>query len=195
MNKEIKELEKYALNNNIPIMQKEALNYIKKLIKTYNIESILEIGTAIGYSSISFALVSENVKITSIEKDQTRFIQAVKNVKKFNLTDRIELVFNNALEIALPKKYDLIIIDAAKTKNTDFFKKFQANLNKGGIIITDNIEFHGLVGKSKTIPGKNLRNLVKKIENYIDYLKYNKDFKTVFLSIGDGLSISKKRDS
>jgi len=175
-------------------MQKETVTYIKKLIKTYNIENILEIGTAIGYSAISFALVNENIKITSVEKDQARFIQAVKNVKKFKLSDRIELVFNNALEISLNKKYDLIVIDAAKAKNTDLFQKFQTNLKKGGVIITDNIEFHGLVGKSKTIPGRNLRNLVRKIENYVDYLKYNKNYKTVFLSIGDGISVSKKRD-
>ncbi len=194
MNKELKELEKYALEKNIPIMQKETVTYIKKLIKTYNIENILEIGTAIGYSAISFALVNENIKITSVEKDQARFIQAVKNVKKFKLSDRIELVFNNALEISLNKKYDLIVIDAAKAKNTDLFQKFQTNLKKGGVIITDNIEFHGLVGKSKTIPGRNLRNLVRKIENYVDYLKYNKNYKTVFLSIGDGISVSKKRD-
>lgn len=194
MNKDLKELEKYALEKNIPIMQKDTVKYIKKLIKTYNIETILEIGTAIGYSAISFALANDNVKITTVEKDKDRFIEAVKNVKHFKLNDRIELVFNNALNITMNKKYDLIIIDAAKTKNTDLFKKFQINLNKGGVIITDNIHFHGLVGKSTTIPGRNLRNLVKKIENYVEYLKYNKEYKTVFLSVGDGISVSKKRD-
>ena len=194
MKDELKKLEKKAKDNNIPIMQKETVKYIKKMIQTYNIESILEIGTAVGYSAISFALVNDNLKITSIEKDRDRYIEAVKNVKKFCLDDRIELVFNNALDVSITKKYDLIIIDAAKGKNTDFFKKFSSNLNKGGVIVTDNIEFHGLVGKSTTIPGRNLRNLVKKIETYVEFLKFNKDFKTIFLSVGDGISVSKKRD-
>lgn len=194
MKEKIQVLEQKAINDNIPIMSKDAIKYISKLIDTYKIEDILEIGTAVGYSAINFALVSDEVRIVSIERDQKRFIEAIKNVKDFNLSDRVELVYNDALNLEINDKFDMIIIDAAKGKNIEFFEKFKHNLKKGGIIITDNTLFHGLVGKSDEIPSKNLRSLVKKIETYIDFLKENTEFKTIFLNIGDGLAVSKMRD-
>ena len=194
MKEKIQVLEQKAINDNIPIMSKDTIKYISKLIDTYKIEDILEIGTAVGYSAINFALVSDEVRIVSIERDQKRFIEAIKNVKDFNLSNRVELVENDALNLEVNDIFDMIIIDAAKGKNIEFFEKFKHNLKKGGIIITDNTLFHGLVGKSDEIPSKNLRSLVKKIETYIDFLKENTEFKTIFLNIGDGLAVSKMRD-
>ncbi len=194
MNAKIQALKSKALEENIPIMMDDTINYIKKLIEMYKITDILEIGTAVGFSAINFALVSKDVKLISIERDQNRFIEAVKNVKDFDLSNQIELVLNDALNFDINKKFDLIIIDAAKGKNIDFFEKYKENLKKGGLILTDNTLFHGLVGKSSTIPARNLRSLVRKIENYIEFLKNNEEFTTVFLELGDGLAISKKRD-
>ena len=194
MNAKIQALKSKALEENIPIMLDDTINYIKKLIEMYKITDILEIGTAVGFSAINFALVSKDVKLISIERDQNRFIEAVKNVKDFDLSNQIELVLNDALNFDINKKFDLIIIDAAKGKNIDFFEKYKENLKKGGLILTDNTLFHGLVGKSSTIPARNLRSLVRKIENYIEFLKNNEEFTTVFLELGDGLAISKKRD-
>ncbi len=194
MNSKIQALKSKALEENIPIMMDDTINYIKKLIEMYKITDILEIGTAVGFSAINFALVSKDVKLVSIERDQNRFIEAVKNVKDFDLSNQIELVLNDALNFDINKKFDLIIIDAAKGKNIDFFEKYKENLKKGGLILTDNTLFHGLVGKSSTIPARNLRSLVRKIENYIEFLKNNEEFTTVFLELGDGLAISKKRD-
>ncbi len=194
MNAKIQALKSKALEENIPIMMDDTINYIKKLIEMYKITDILEIGTAVGFSAINFALVSKDVKLISIERDQNRFIEAVKNVKDFGLSNQIELVLNDALNFDINKKFDLIIIDAAKGKNIDFFEKYKENLKKGGLILTDNTLFHGLVGKSSTIPARNLRSLVRKIENYIEFLKNNEEFTTVFLELGDGLAISKKRD-
>ena len=86
----------------------------------------------------------------------------------------------------------MIFIDAAKGQYRKFFEKFQYFLAPGGVIITDNLKFHGYVGKSDTIESKNLRQLVKKIEGYIDYLKTNEEFTTEFYDIGDGVSVSKR---
>lgn len=194
MNEKIQTLKTKAEEDNIPIMMSDTINYIKKLINTYKLKDILEIGTAVGYSAINFALVDSDVKIISIERDQNRFIEAVKNVKSFDLSNRIELVLNDALNLNIENKFDLIIIDAAKGKNIEFFNKFKENLKKGGIIITDNTKFHGLVGNSDNIPSKNLKSLVKKIEKYLEFLKENEEFTTIFLDLGDGLAVSKKRD-
>jgi predicted O-methyltransferase YrrM len=92
-------------------------------------------------------------------------------------------------------KYDMIFIDAAKGQYTKFFEKFKYFLNDGGVIISDNLKFHGHVGNSANIESKNLKSLVQKIESYIDFLKDNEEFDTEFFDIGDGLSVSVKKSA
>lgn len=190
----IKELEQYAINHNIPIMHKDSINFIIKIIRKFKIKEILEIGTAIGYSAICMAKMYNNIKVTTIEKDRTRYLEAIKNIKVFGLENNIDIIFNDALQISLHKKFDLILIDAAKTKNIEFFNKFKHLLNKNGLIIIDNINFHGFVGKSDTIENSNLKKLVIKIEKSIEFLKEQKDFKVKFVNIGDGLAICHKQE-
>ena len=191
----IKEMEHYAQENNVPIIQKESIVYIMKYIKEHNIKSILEIGSAIGYSAILMASVSDDIKLTTIERDQTRYMECLKNIKKSEMEKKITVLYQDALEVNLTGvSYDLIFIDAAKGQNINFFEKYKNFLNEGGAIITDNMDFHGMVGKSSEIDSKNLRELVQKIENYIEYLKNNDEFNTEFLSIGDGLSVSTRKE-
>ncbi len=187
----IEELEKYALENNVPIIQKDGLNFLIKYIKENNTKNILEVGTAIGYSAINMALVNQNIKITSIERNKEMYNLACTNVRKFNLENRINLIFGDALETEIEGTYDLIFIDAAKAQYIKFFEKYKINLAKNGAIITDNLNFHGLTKQPKTIHSKNLRALVKKINNYKDFLKENKEFNTKFYEIGDGIAVSK----
>ena len=89
--------------------------------------------------------------------------------------------------------FDLIIIDAAKAQNKNFFEKFKNNLSDKGLIIIDNLSFHGLVGKSSEIKSKNLKALVRKIENFITFLKENKEFNIEFIEVGDGIAICQKK--
>ena len=101
-------------------------------------------------------------------------MEALKNIKKLNLEDRITPIFNDALNVKLDDKYDLIFIDAAKAQNIKFFELFERNLNPEGYIITDNMYFHGLVKKNeKEIVSRNLRGIVRKIKDYITFLKNN----------------------
>ncbi|MEG0799395.1 MAG: O-methyltransferase [Bacilli bacterium] len=183
------EMKEYAKNENIPIIETDSLNYILNLIRLGEYKDILEIGTAIGYSSINFALLNENIKVVTIERNENRYKEAINNIKHNNLSDRINVVFNDALNIEIDNKYDLIFIDAAKGQNIEFFNKYKNNLNKNGIIIIDNIKFHGLVGKSEEIPSKNLRALVRKIEESIKYFKTLTDYKIELINVGDGLLI------
>jgi len=191
--KYLNELKVYAEVYSIPIIQSDSIKYIKKYIKENNIKSILEIGTAIGYSSICMALVDNNINVVSIEKDEKRYLQAIKNIKKFFLEDRITLIYNDALDVKLVQKFDLIFIDAAKGKYINFFNHFRKLLKDDGTIITDNISFHGLVESDEEIENKNLKGLVEKIRNYIDFLKTTNEYITEFIDIGDGLAITKKR--
>ena len=193
----IMEMEEYAKDNNVPIIEKESIAYIMKLIKKQNIKNILEIGSAIGYSTILMASVDPAITVTTIERDEARYMECLKNVKKANMEEKINVVYQDALDINLVDvSYDLIFIDAAKGQYTNFFEKFKYFLKPGGVIITDNLKFHGYVGNKDSIDSKNLRQLVGKLENYIDFLKNNEEFDTEFIDIGDGLSISvRKKDN
>jgi O-methyltransferase family protein len=191
---EIREIKKYALDNKIPIMVDEGIDFLTTFIIKNQTTNILEIGSAIGYSAIMMALANPNVKITTIERDHERYLEAVKNVKKLGLEDRITLIFNDALETTIEGKFDLVFIDAAKGQNIRFFEKFEPNLTDHGVIITDNIDFHGLVQKDvESIQSRNLRGLIRKIREYIDYLKNNPKYDVEFLKVGDGIAVARKK--
>lgn len=187
-------IKKYAKDKNVPIMMDDGIKFLTNYIKETKRYNILEIGTAIGYSSILMALQDENIKVTTIEKDEVRYKEALKNIKNLGLDGRINPIFNDALNVTLNDTYDLIFIDAAKSKNEEFFIKFSNNLKDNGVIITDNINFHGLTNKDLSeIKSRDLRGLVRKIKNYKEFLINNKAYKTTFYDVGDGISISKKR--
>ena len=189
----IHELRKSAIDNNIPIMQDDAIEYIKRRIKLFNLNKILEIGTAVGYSAVQMASVNDKVHVTTIEKDAERFMMATKNIKALEMNEQIDLIFNDALKLDIVEKYNLIVIDAAKTQNTHFFEKYKKNLLNHGFIIVDNVNFHGLVGKSQTIQNKNLRQLVSKIEDFLEYLKTQEnEFYIDIIDDGDGLAVCQK---
>ena len=189
----INEIRAYAKEEKVPIMMDDGLKFLIEYIAKNKIQSVLEIGTAIGYSSIMMALSNPSLTITTIERDEKRYLEALKNIKKLKLEDRITLIFNDALDVSLSEKYDLIFIDAAKAQSIKFFEKFEKNLNPSGTIITDNLKFHGLVDKDvEEIESRNLRALVRKIKEYISFLKGNINYKTDFYELGDGISVSKR---
>jgi predicted O-methyltransferase YrrM len=191
----ILEMEEYAKEYNVPIIERDSIAFIMKFIKANDVKEILEIGSAIGYSAILMASVKDDVKITTIERDETRYMECLKNVKKCDLEDRINVVYQDALEMNLSGvSYDLIFIDAAKGQYTKFFEKFKYFLKPGGVIISDNLKFHGHVGNRNNITSRNLKQLVGKIENYIDFLKDNDEFETKFYDVGDGLSVSIRKN-
>lgn len=191
---EIKEIKKYAIDNNVPIMTDEGIDFLTNFIVDKNINRVLEIGSAIGYSAIMMVLSNPNLTVTTIERDEDRYLEAVKNVKKLGLEKRINLIFNDAFDVEITdKNYDLVFIDAAKGQNIKFFEKFTRNLKTGGYVITDNIYFHGLVDHPETIESRNLRQLVRKIKEYIEYLENNSDYDTEIIRLGDGISISCKK--
>lgn len=188
----IEQIEKYAKEFNIPIMQKDGIDFLTNYIKENNIKNILEIGSAIGYSSIKMALVSDDIKVTTIERDKERYDIAVDNINKFNLNDKINIILADALETNIDGFFDLIFIDAAKSQYIKFFEKYELNLKKGGVIVTDNLSFHGLVEDESKTTNRNTKQLVRKIRKYIEYLKNNRKYETTFYTLGDGVAVSKK---
>ena len=176
MNKLIEEMEKYAVEYDIPIMQKEGLAFFQRLIIENHIKSILEIGSAIGYSAIQLARLDPDIHIVTIERDDERYMKAVENIERSGL-----------------KKFDCIFIDAAKAQYIRFFEKYEKLLNDDGVIVSDNLSFHGYVEHPEREMSRNLRGLVRKIKNYIVYLENNENYDTSFINEGDGLAISRKK--
>lgn len=189
---EIKELKKFAKENSVPIIQDAGIKFICDYIKEHNVKHILEIGTAIGYSAIQFAQTKNDVFVDTVEIDIIRYQQAVKNILDCDLWDRITVYLANALNINFDKKFDLIFIDGPKAQYINFFQKFKNNLEPEGVIISDNLSFHGMVEDLSLTHNSSTIRLVKKIRKYIDFLENNSEFNTKFYNIGDKISVSKR---
>lgn len=188
--KSLEEIEQYAIDNYVPIIRKDNIEYLETLIKKEKIKSILELGSAIGYSAIRMASVDKNVKITTIERDPIMYKEAVTNIDDFELQQQIEVIFDDIFNVEITNKYDLIFIDAAKAQYIKFFNKFKVNLNDNGYIISDNLD---LLDLQKLTQSKRSKRLIEKMNEYKDFLLSLEDYETEFLEIGDGFAITKKK--
>ncbi len=190
--KNITEIKDYAKKNYIPIMKDGGIDFICNFIENNNVKRILEIGTAIGYSAIRFAQCADDVFVTTIEIDLDKFIKARQNIIDNKLENRIEIINDDALVAQISGKYDLIFIDAAKAQYIHFFEKYKENLNPDGVIISDNLSFHGMVEDLSLTHNYSTKKLVKKIIKYREFLEANQEFHTDFYTCGDGISVSRR---
>ncbi len=188
----IKELKAFAVKNNIPIILDDGLAFLCNLIKEKQIVNILEIGTAIAYSSINFAVIDSNILVDTVEKNIDLYKLAKKNVDLCSLNNQINLIHADGLVFSTEKQYDLIFIDAAKSQYQRFFERYSKNLKVDGCIVCDNLNFHGMVDDIDNIQNRNTKQLVKKIVRFKDFLKNQSDFETAFYDIGDGISVSRR---
>jgi predicted O-methyltransferase YrrM len=195
-NNQISEMEQYAKQNEVPIMELIGIETLLQLLRIQQPKKILEVGTAIGYSAIRMAEELPSSQIVTLERDEQRYLVAKENVEKFKLEAQIVLLQGDALELgSIVQQYgpfDAIFIDAAKGQYQKFFDLYSPFLSNDGIVYTDNILFHGLVA-AEEIDSRNLRQLVRKIRNYNQWLMGNQDYHTAILPVGDGIAISKKR--
>lgn len=192
------ELKKYAADNDVPIIFDEGLAFLESLIRIHQPKKILEIGTAIGYSAIRMHKVC-NSKITTIERNENMYTLALENVAKAGFSNDIRIVFKDALEAfedVNDCKYDMIFIDAAKAQYTKFFDIYSPLLNANGVIICDNMLFHGLVSNDEEYANqsRSVRGLIRKLANFHKVLLENEEYDTSIFNIGDGMSISVKRN-
>lgn len=188
------DLRKYAEKNNVPIIKRDSLVLIQAILKMINAKTMLEIGTAIGYSALSFVCNKEDLYIDTIERNEQMYQEALKNVKMLSKEQSVNIIFQDALEVDNNKlkKYDVIFIDAAKAQYQKFFDKYSPLLNDNGIILTDNIVFHGCVENQENL-SKNVRSMVKKIDNFNHYLNTLDDYVTYYIDSGDGLAITMRK--
>ncbi|MDQ0269550.1 O-methyltransferase [Cytobacillus purgationiresistens] len=192
----IMEMEAYAKEHKVPIMEIEGIEAMLQLLRIQQPQSILEVGTAIGYSALRMAYALPDIRIVTIERDAERYEEAEKFIARSGKEEHIAIIKGDALEVEDEIKdkgpYDSIFIDAAKGQYKRFFEIYSKYLNVDGLIITDNVLFKGLVYESE-IENKRIRNLVRKINDFNQWLMNNEDYHTVILPIGDGVAISKRK--
>ena len=190
--KELEKIKEKALENHIPIIMDDTLEYIYELYKNKSIGSILEIGTAVGYSAICFTkMLNEDGFVDTIERDEQRVIEARVNIEKAEVEDKINIYSGDAVEIlpTINKKYDMVFIDAAKGKYPFFLKEALRMLNDNGIILADNILYKGYVMSDYNKHKQ--RTAVRNLREYIKEVTQNPNLETEILEIGDGLAVSK----
>ena len=188
------QLRNYAEANNVPIIKRDSLVLIQSLLNMINAKTMLEVGTAIGSSALGFAISKDDLIIDTIERNEEMYHQAMKNIKELHMDNRINVIFDDALLVdnSILKTYDVIFIDAAKAQYQKFFDKYAPLLNENGVILTDNIIFHGCVENQENL-SKNVRSMVKKIDNYNHYLNTLEEYNTYYIDSGDGLAITMRK--
>ena len=186
----ITEIKEYAKRNSIPIVMDKGGEFICQTIRERGCKKILEIGSAIGYSSINFANISPDIYVRTMEIDIDRYSRAVDNIRNCGLEDRIKITNEDALDAKVDEKFDLIFIDAAKAQYEKFFEKYKHNLSENGVIITDNLFFHGMVENPELTHNYSTIKLLRKIRKFVSFLQLNPEFKTTINNIGDGVSLS-----
>lgn len=193
-----KEIEEYAAENHVPIMEQTSLDVMLQLLSFLKPKRILEIGTAIGYSAIRMAERLPETEILTVERDEIRYNEAIANIDKAGYSDRITVLYGDAFDLANELKshgsYQALFIDAAKGQYQRFFDEFYDELEKGGVVFSDNILFRGMVAEEE-IEEKRFRSMVKKLRHYNEFLISHPELDTTIYPIGDGLAVSQRKNS
>lgn len=181
----------FAEENDVPIITYEGLQFLVQIIQLRGIKNVLEIGTAIGYSSIAMVLKT-GVTVTTIERKDEMVQLARENFTKAGVEEKITLIHQDALEVdeSTLGKFDMIFIDAAKSQSIKFFEKYEALLSDKGVIVTDNLLFHDLFNQE--VRDRNLRQLLRKIDTFNKYVVEKEGYNTYIYTLGDGMSLSIK---
>jgi len=190
-------MERFAKEHHIPIMELVAIESLLQFLRMQQPKSILEVGSAIGYSAIRMAYTLPEAVITTIEKDESRFQLASGYLEQAELTSRVQLLHGDALEIDIDSfsktNYDALFIDAAKGQYQRFFDKYSPLVPSGGVIYCDNMLMHGYTEIDiKEVPRRK-RTMVRNLHQFTKWLMDHEEYETTFLPIGDGITISIKR--
>ncbi len=192
------DLEQDAIERDIPVMQKEGLLFMIKTLNEMKAESLLEIGSAIGYSAMMMASNVEGLHIETLERDEDRYLEAVHHIDENHLEEQIKIYHEDALlfddsSLVYPP-YDCIFIDAAKAQYQKFFEKYVPYLKEDGLVIVDNLDFHGMIFDIPHIKNRNTRALVRKIKRFKDWIFANEDFEAKYYEVGDGLCLITRKE-
>lgn len=192
---EDEKLEKFrqqCIERSLPIIHKEVGQYIKLVINQLHAKNIIEVGTNVGYSSIFMSNVMNNEgKVVTFERSEKFYEEALKTIESFNLEKNIEVHFGDAVENLdnIEGTFDMAFIDAAKSYYKTFFDKCSMKMKSGGIIISDNVLYQGMIATDELVVRRK-KTLVRNMRNYLEYISNDERYITTVLPLGDGLAVT-----
>lgn len=189
------ELERFAKENHVPIIEAEVAKFLNVIVSLQKPKKILELGTAIGYSSINMKIAYNDAEIITLEKNKEMVEIAKKNIMDFKFSDSIDVVQCDAYEYLLDcdEKFDMIFIDAAKGQYLKYFEESMKLINDKGIIVCDNVLFKGMVCDEEALTKRHRKiTIVKRLNEFLEYISNLEEYKTSIIPIDDGMSISYK---
>lgn len=190
------QLEAYAKENAVPIVQKEVAAFLEMMIKVKKPQRILELGTAIGYSAILMQMAAGGGShITTIERSPEMINIAKENFKRFGFEDKIHVVEGDCLEVleTLQGEFDMIFMDAGKGHYNHFLPHCLRVLNKEGVIVADNVLFRGMVASKELVQRRKIT-IVKRMRKYLDLVSNQEDLLTSVIPMGDGIAVTVRRN-
>lgn len=190
------QIEREALADRVPIIRKEMGSFLKTVLAQKHPKNILEVGAAVGYSSILMSEnIDENAKITTIESYDKRIIKARENIKRAGKENVITLLEGDAGQIlkTLSGSYDLIFMDAAKAQYIVILPEILRLLSSGGILITDNVLQEGDLVQSRFAVCRRDRTIHSRMREYLYEVTHNDELVTSVIPLGDGITFSVKK--
>lgn len=191
----LRELEKFAERNGVPIAQKETIKFLEFMVSMKKPLRILELGTAIGYSAIvMYEAAGTDPHITTVERNEEMIKFAKDNIRDFNLEKKIIIEEGDCLEVLekLNEPYDLIFMDAGKGHYNHFLPHCLRLLKDDGIIIADNVLFRGMVASDELVKRRKIT-IVKRMRTYLDLVSQDNKLVTSVIPMGDGIAVTKRR--
>jgi caffeoyl-CoA O-methyltransferase len=188
----LEQFRKQCVERSLPIIHKEVGQYIKLVINQLHARSIIEVGTNVGYSSIFMSMVMNNEgKVVTLERSEKFYEEALKNIESFNLEKNIDVHFGDAVENLdkIDGTFDMAFIDAAKSYYRTFFDKCSMKMKSGGIIISDNVLYQGMIATDELVVRRK-KTLVRNMRNYLEYISNDERYITTVLPLGDGLAVT-----
>lgn len=192
------EIQKKAIDENVPIIPPEVANLLAVILQIKKPSSILEIGTAIAFSaSFMSQYIKENGTITTIERFDVMKKQAIENIKKLGLENKINMIEGDAAKIlpTLEGPYDIIFMDAAKAQYNTFLPECIRLLPVGGILIADDVLQNGFIAQSRFEVPRRQRTIHKRMRNFLWNISHSNVLQSSIIPIGDGVAICYKKEN
>lgn len=193
----LNEIEKEAKADLVPVIRREMQSFLKVLLAIHRPLRVLEVGTAVGFSALLFCEYGpENMQVTTIEKYEKRIPIARENFRRAGRENQITLLEGDAADILkeLQESYDLIFMDAAKGQYIHFLQDILRLLPPGGLLISDNVLQDGDIIESRFAVTRRNRTIHARMREYLYELKHHPELETVILPVGDGVTLSTKKE-
>ncbi len=191
IDKRVEQLRAQALERGIPVADEETLNFLLLMLTTTKPECILEIGTAVGLSSVAMLQALPNARLTTIELEEDRYLEAKKNFADFEVLDRVNAYLGDAGEILsmMDGRFDFVFLDGPKAQYEKYLFDLKRLMKKGALLFADDVLLYGWVSGEEPTPQKR-HSIVDKIRSYLEKITSDKEFITSVLNVGDGVALS-----